>query len=662
MECDRDFCFESFVIFVAPYLPLSISLILFIHMHIRTQSKSSSVTRLTVLAAILLLQLKSPKLAAAQDFRPASAPSGLERAYFGHGAAVADYDNDGWLDVYLVSKTPYSRTLAGSANMLFRNLGDGSFKDMAEFAGVRGTRDTTRMANSEVILNYGATWADYDNDGDADLFLTNKGTNVLYENLGDGIFADMTADAGLNLHFRESTSAAWFDYDRDGDLDLHISNYQQYGVIPSSDNVLYENQNDGTFIDVTDIAGVQGGGFGSADMGFSGITYCTLVLDADLDGWPDLYQVNDFGYNVLFINQKNGAFVEATAAYGLEDSGHGMGATLGDFDNDGLLDVYLTNIADDLEEEWSPLFRRTGSGTYQDVTKSTGTGITNWAWGCEFLDYDLDGDLDIYVVNGNLGNDYRNYFFRNEGNGAFADISELSGTDSDEEARGLAVADFNNDGRLDMFVANWRAPAQLYLNHTTTGSYLKVNLIGQTSNRDAYGAIVRLEAEGQKLMRVNDGVEFLGQSKTPLHFGLSTAQSINRMTIEWPSGQVQTLDDLAVNQTVTIVEGQGIVTALDSENPPAPGAFALHNPSPNPVRSLVTLRFSLPKPGYTSLVIYDLLGRQVRRLEEKQQPAGLNSVRWDGRDQQRRLVPEGVYFARLTFSGATQHQKLIVLR
>jgi FG-GAP-like repeat/ASPIC and UnbV len=601
---------------------------------------------------IILLPLLLFSSLQAQMYKLQTQHTGLEFAVYGHGVAVADYNNDGLIDIYFVTHTPYNPSIAGSADLLLKNNGDGTFTDVAPQLGLAGKIDTTTIIENKTRLNYGAAWGDFDNDGDVDLYLTNKGIDALYENLGDGTFRDITRQAGLATNVRESTSAAWFDFDNDGDLDLYVSCYGKYGYYASSDNVLYRNEGNGTFVDVTANAGV----------GDSGFTYSTMVVDVNLDGWPDLYCVNDFGANHFYLNLGDGTFREATKECGLENDGHGMGVTLGDYDNNGLFDIYVTNIADE-GLEWSPLFSQIRTGVFQDVTQQTGTGITNWAWGCEFLDFDLDGDLDLYVVNGFSGNAYYNRLYRNLGNGSFEDISAISGAGSEEEARGLSVADFNNDGRLDMVVANWRAPAELYMNSMTGGNYLKIELVGTKSNRDARGAIVSVEADNKTYFRPNDGVEFLGQSKTPLHFGLNHSTMAQRITVKWPSGLQQEFLNIPANQTITITEGSSVVTGVKQKAVSSqPQQFRLLANYPNPVREVTQLRFQTPTATDLSIDVYDLLGRKLATPLQGFFSAGIHTFNWQAQNQFGDPLPAGVYLIRLVSKEFVNQRKLVVIR
>ncbi len=605
-----------------------------------------------VLLLLMLFSLLAPTSASAQSFNLQTQQVGLQYAYYGNGVAAADYDNDGFLDIYMVSSDPHHPSSPGSANSLFKNNGDGTFTNVAKDANVEGIIDTTSIPQNKLVENFGASWGDFDNDGDVDLYLTNKGLDELYENLGDGTFRNITHSAGLDLLIRDSASAVWFDLDNDGDLDLYVSSYGQHGLPASSDNVMYRNNGDGTFANITATTG----------LGEPGFTFVTMVLDVNRNGTADLYCVNDFGDNFFYLNNGDGTFREATREFGLENFGHGMGVTLGDYDNDGLFDIYLTNIADDLEQEWSPLFRQTGSGYFQDVTRQTGTGITFWAWGCEFFDFDLDGDLDLYVVNGTFGNAFHNLLFRNNNNGTFEDFSQQSGADGQAEARGLCVADFDNDGRLDMFVANIRTTAHLYLNSMQDGNYLKINLIGTQSNRDGRGAVVRITAANKTYHRPNDGVEFYGQSKTPIHFGLGEAQLVQKIKVEWPSGRQQEFHNIPANQTLTIQENSGIITGVQAANSTPPKDFALLNNYPNPLNNRTHIQFRVGARDHIKIEIYDILGRLVATPAQGYFAAGEHSVSWNGIDRDGHSLPSGTYIQKLSGENFATYRKLAVMR
>lgn len=603
----------------------------------------------------------------AQTFQDKLVASGMGNAIRGHGVAAADYNNDGLIDLYFVTKQIVSTNYGGSSNILFKNMGNGIFIDAAQEAGVQGRIDTTANAMDKVSMNYGASWGDFDNDGDADLFLTNKGRNELYENNGDGTFTDITFSAGMGASIRESTSAAWFDSDRDGDLDLYVSNYGKYGPISSAKNEFYINNGDGTFTEYAQQAGIVGAAPNIEQSIQSDWTYSSLIIDANIDGWPDIYCVNDFGGNILFINKKNNTFREATTEFGLFDNGHGMGAAVGDIDNDGLFDIYLTNIEDG-EAEWNPLFRHLPSGTYEDIALSAGVGNCEWAWGCDFFDFDLDGKLDLYVVNGQNGEPMTNRLFHNNGDGTFEDQSGASATNSVDESRGICITDLNHDGRPDIIAANFYKRAHLYINQTTGGNFLKIKLIGVQSNRDARGAIVEVETDTGTFYRANDGIVYLGQSLQPVHFGLGAATSANKIIVQWPTGTKQTFSTVAANRTIVITEGvdsiKDITTAIrETSLPPAPDTFRLLGSFPNPGRDLLKIQFSQKRAGLIRIEIFDILGRKISTVASRRFPAGEHIVSWNTSQDGNKQLANGMYLVRAhSEHNRTQTKTFLLMR
>jgi len=596
-----------------------------------------------------------PAFTFAQPYKLLTNEKGLPNAYLGNGVAAADYNNDGFIDIYFVSKIPTNPSQSGSANSLFRNNGDGTFTNVAKKAGVEGIIDNSTIQSNQLVENYGASWGDFDNDGDVDLYLTNKGMDEFYENLGNGTFKNITKQAGLDRLIRDSSSAAWFDLDNDGYLDLHISCYGKYGEEVSSDNIMYRNNGDGTFTNITDETG----------LGEPGWTYTTLVVDANFDGWPDLYCVNDFGRNVFYLNNGEGVFHEATKEYGLENIGQGMGATLGDYDNDGLFDIYFTCISDHIDLEWSPLVRHTSEGLYKDVSRTSGTAITHWSWGCQFLDYDLDGYLDLYVVNGFGGDEkYNNFLFRNKGDGTFDDISSQSGANGLPEARGVCVADFNNDGLPDMVVANQKTIAHLYMNHGNPGNYLKINLVGTKSNRDARGAVVSVTGGKNTYYRLNDDILFYGQSKVPLHFGLGD-DTIVDILVKWPSGLKEEFSTVPANQELTITEGVGIKKTVYSEVVRGDDEVSLGNQllgsEPNAMLTSTLIHFQLVSTARVTIELYDLKEELIATPVEKYFSAGEHKVFWGGTDKNGNPIPPGIYILRFLTGDYTAQSKLLKL-
>jgi len=506
----------------------------------------------------------------------------------GASAAVADYDGDGYDDVYTTDSK------LGGKNRLYHNNHNFTFTDMAEDAGVAdGNDDQNAMADS--------LWLDYNNDGRPDLLLIRFGHNKLYENLGNGKFRDVTKKAGIDRYSNAITAIA-FDYDRDGQVDLFVGSYFQPINIfkPNSPRffpesfetannggglTVYHNNGNGTFTDVTAKAGFALSGW-TLDLGHA---------DADNDGFDDLYVACDFGTDRFFHNNGNGTFTDITEKAIGFDTKKGMNVDWGDYDNDGLLDIYVTNITDDYMREGNFLWHNNGNLTFTDVSRETGTSETGWGWGAKFFDYDNDGWQDLYVVNGwvSAGKesyvpdvfamvtkpgidfaDARNWppmgnkslsgyekkkLFHNEHGQTFRNEAARHGVDSIRDGRGIAIADFDNDGKLDMFVANANGEPYLYRNTMPAGSHwVQFRLEGKRSNRMAVGAQVRVKADGAtQLQFVNGGNSFAGQSSNRLHFGLGKTAKIDQVEVRWPTGEREIFSGLEVDKLNRITEGNG---------------------------------------------------------------------------------------------------------
>jgi hypothetical protein len=532
----------------------------------------------------------------------------------GGGAAVAvgDYDNDGYDDVFVTDSG------LEQPNHLLHNNGPDqhgriSFSDVTAAAGVAGGNDARSVVT-------GALWFDYDNDGRVDLLVIRLGTPILYHNEGNGRFRDVTAASGLDRKPANTVAVIAFDYDNDGNLDLLFGNYQKAvdlfnmkdrhvlpNAIDHADNgggvTLWRNLGNGTFADVTDKAGLGR---------ITGWILAAGHADLDNDGWQDVYLAGDFGTDYLLLNNHNGTFRDVTAEAIGFDGKHGMNVDVADYDHDGWLDVYVTNITDDFMPEGNMLWHNNGLDargrlTFTDVARETGTAVTLWGWAAKFADFDNDGWEDLMVANGmHTGGDVnyvpmlgkalsrpdfdfsdldawpdigkttwsghqRKKLFRNAGNGTFQEVAALAGVDNELDGRGLGVADFDNDGLLDFFQTNRDQPSLLYHNRSApAGNWIELKLAGTRSNRDAIGARVTLRAGGQRLIReVNCGNGFESQSSTRLHFGLGAATRIDELEIRWPSGLVETLapEAVPVNRIYRVEEGKGAVVTRPTAGP-----------------------------------------------------------------------------------------------
>jgi len=589
-------------------------------------------------AAVLVATSGVATTSVAQRFVLRTQEAGFGSAWDGTGVAVADYDLDGDLDVYHVSYKPYDQFDPRSWNRLYRNNGDKTFTEVGLEAGVRG--ESIPPTTLRVFGNkFGASWVDYDNDGDPDLFLTNIGPEVLFRNNGDGTFEDVTDDAGLQganavADLTETSGSLWRDFDLDGDLDVFITSWS--GVTR-----FYSNNGDGTFEDISEVTG----------LGLDVRSWMSLSDDFNHDGRPDLYLVNDFGPNLLYLNLGNHVWELASDLFEIGGIKESMGASMGDADNDGYYDIFITNNAIH-SSQLNSFYRAAATPPYLEIGTELGIGETDWGWGTELFDADNDGDLDIFAVNGSfLERDTPNRLFRNrlieDGVLSFEDVSVASTTDGLAESHGLVVFDYDDDGDLDMLVSNWREPLYLYENTTISRNWLKVELIGDTNNLNGVGAELRFSTLDGTYYRLNDGIDFLGQSIQPVHVGLGSAAMVNELMVTWPGGAREVYLDVQANQTFIAREGSGVAVSTDPSLPHsasglAPSAF------PNPAQNHVNIQFSAPSSGVYLVEVYSVLGERVA-FDKILATVGATARI----DLSLGEIPSGLYVYRITTNSAT---------
>jgi len=495
----------------------------------------------------------------------------------GSGCAFLDYDRDGWQDILLINSADWpGHKKIRSTLRLYHNNRNGTFTDVTSRAGL-----------DVELYGMGVAVGDYNNDGFPDVLVTCVGQNRLFRNTGKGTFADVTNASGLGKREGFSTSALWFDYDRDGLLDLFVCNYvkwsPEHDVFCSLDGKhksyctpeayrgatcwLFHNRGDGTFEDVTAASGI----FDSSSKSLG-----VALLDDDRDGWPDLLVANDTQPNKLYRNQRNGTFKDAAVEAGLAFSSEGkaragMGVDVADFENSGAAGVAITNF----DNEMIGLYRASGK-TFEDIAAQAGVGMASknsLGFGCAFLDVNLDGWLDFVVANGHIDETVRNIrgnvgyaqppqLFLNNEKGNFRDVAPEAGGGFDQPkvGRGLAYADFDRDGDLDLLLTTNNGPAYLYRNDQLAGNRsIRFRLVGTKSNRDAIGATLHVSAGGITQSRmVKGGSSYLSQSELPLTFGLEKRNRIDRMVIDWPSGRTEEYKNLSAGRCYECTEGKGI--------------------------------------------------------------------------------------------------------
>ncbi len=501
-----------------------------------------------------------------------ASPGKLMPETFGSGLAWIDYDNDGWVDLFYANGADLAHQKRSPGNALFRNLGNGRFENVSAKTGVSGRGR----------FSTGVAVGDYDNDGFQDLFVTGYGGVELLHNNRIGAFTDVTDRAGIVVS-GWSSSAGWFDYDRDGHLDLYVVRYldyditkdpycgfrregyrmycdpQQFDGVP---DLLFHNNRDGTFTDVSRASGVanrSGKGLGVA------------IGDADVDGFPDVFVTNDGVRNFLYRNQGDGTFgdVAYEAGVGFDTNGKpmaGMGTEIRDYDDDGLPDIFLTAFS----REYNTLFRNLGKLLFEDVTVSAGlsSGFLTLAFGTKFIDYDNDGDLDIFATNGHVTDNVGLYdpelsykqpdLLYENADGSFTDVSSLSGPafKTKHVGRGAATADYDNDGDVDIAIADCGGPALLMRNDGgNRNSWLGIRLRGVESNRFGIGAKVRVTSGGRmRLREIQPGGSYLSTSDVRIVLGLGAQKEAERLEIEWPGGKKQVLEKVPAGQMLLLEE------------------------------------------------------------------------------------------------------------
>ncbi len=504
------------------------------------------------------------------------------------GVALFDYDNDGYLDIYFVNSltVDLAKSHQKTRSALYHNNGDGTFTDVTDKAGV-----------GDIGFGMGVAVGDYNNDGFDDLYVTCLGPNHLFRNNGNGRFTEVTTKAGVGDP-RWSTGAAFVDYDNDGKLDLFVSNYVDFDLnhlpefgqgrtcqfkgepvqcgprgLPGAGDSLYHNNGDGTFSDVSKKAGV------SDPNGYYGLG--VICSDFDEDGFVDIFVANDSTPNFLYHNNGDGRFKEIAFISGtaVNESGSEqgcMGVTLGDYDHDGRLDLFITNF----DDEYNTLYHNDGHNSFTDVSyaaKVAEVSLPYVGWGTKFFDYDDDGWVDLFVASGHVypQRDHyrqREFLFHNNRNGTFSEVANEAGSTLMEErvGRGAAFGDIDNDGDVDVAINNLDGSPQLLRNDGgNANNSVLIKTIGVKSNRDGIGARVKIvSGDLTQIDEVRSGGSYLSHNDLRLHFGLETRTKIDLLEVRWPSGVIDKITNLSANKIFTIKEGKGVVEQKDLGSSP----------------------------------------------------------------------------------------------
>ncbi|MEZ4886345.1 MAG: FG-GAP-like repeat-containing protein [Chitinophagales bacterium] len=617
---------------------------------------------------LFVLLVISPPISA--QFTEVSIESGIlfqhtSALMIGGGGVFFDYNNDGWEDIYLAG--------GGGSDALYHNNGDGTFSNISETAGLKN------LPNYQTT---GAISADIDNDGFRDVFVMTWDTqpNMMLHNNGDGTFTEIGQQIGVaDVSF--SMAASFGDYNVDGYLDLYVGNYlEENGGYDAENgfghegyrNFFYINQGDGTFEEVGQFYGLDDAG-------------CALAVaftDYDNDSDVDIYVANDFGEwvlpNSIFANSyPTDFFSNFNTITGLDIKIYAMGIAIGDYNEDGYFDYYVSNLGRNrllqnqgLNQRFLDLAIQAGvDNTYSGIDSSTGDVLLATSWGTAFFDYDNDTYIDLFVSNGHIPavNDLKNsevdpnkLYRNNQANGTFTDVSDDMGVANTDVCRGMAVADYDNDGDMDILVVGIYDAGReftsenhvlLYRNDSPPANWLKVELKGVTNNKQGIGSHVEVKVDGRTFMReIDGGSSHASQNSTIAHFGLGNYEMIDELKVRWLGGAEQVFTNIAANQTVIIREGE--MTAIEEHT----SSLLQLTSQPNPFKESTLISYSLPKSSKVSLAIYDVTGRLIHQIAENEQAVGKQMFDW----QPSAKLAAGIYFCQLITDFGMASHRLIV--
>ncbi|MFK7907621.1 MAG: FG-GAP-like repeat-containing protein [Chitinophagales bacterium] len=548
-------------------------------------------------------------------FTDISVEAGFLNTGNNQGTAIADYDNDGDEDVYV--------SVRGGKNKLYQNNGNEVFIEVAELAGL-DFDDVTLMS----------VWGDLDNDGYLDLFVGNyEEPNRLYRNKGDGTFENVSLSAGIGNSNRVQ-AVAMGDIDRDGWLDIYVANL-------SEQNFMYKNNGDFTFSNVVNQSNTTD----------TQIAMGTIFFDYDNDSDLDLYLVHDADQAcILYENDGTGKFIDVSAASGTNVAINGMGVDVADFDHNGFLDIYVTNLGPNV------LLLNNGDKTFTNVAENANVDNAGMGWGTTFLDYNNDTWADIYMVNNHNFAPFPNRLYHNKGDGTFEVVSYDSPLEAKKVSFGTAAADFDDDGFLDIALANWGSVGlQLFRNEMTKGNWVKIKTTGTESNRSAIGSRIQIYHDGiMQMDEVTAGSSWASQNSLTLHFGLAEAEVIDSVMIRWANGLEEMYYDLEVNQTYHFTEAEGVMITSIEEKINLIEAF---NIVPNPFQDASSIEVNLLQSSSTTSKLYDMKGQEIAVLFEGNLEAGKHTFEIG----ENVLKKRGVYICRLESGESSITRKLVKL-
>jgi len=554
------------------------------------------------------------------NFRDISEQAGIKSFGSNYGVSFGDFDNDGDDDLYVTTRQ-------SEANLFYKNNSDGYFTEAAEEYGLSYTGSSTA-----------SLWIDIDNDGFLDLFLSNDDAeNMLFKNQEGKSFADISAKAGI-YHTTSPLSLNAADVNNDGFIDIYLSN-------PHIQNTLYLNNGDETFSDQTLASGATD----------QQIAMGSIFFDYDNDGDQDLYLTHDAKQaNILYQNDGTGRFTDVSSSVNADYRGYGMGVDIADFNNDGFQDIYITNLEENV------LYLNRDGISFINIGRQAGVDDEGMGWGVLCFDFDHDGRQDIYAVNNSFFSPHPNLLYKNLGDNTFSIVSKNTELESRFAGFGAACSDIDNDGDLDIFLANSgkKGGNQLFLNESAAGNWLKLKTVGRISNRMGVGAQVQV-ATGDKTLsdQVIAGSGYASQNSATLHFGLDQTTLIDQLSIKWPSGIEDVYENIEANQFLKAVEGEGleplrvnVVTATETQHLEAP----LVKIFPNPSFRVFTIKIGNPKRQRIDIHLIDISGRRVREIADRIFNPGIQNIRVE------HTFPQGLYVLQLKGASIRHNQRIVI--